>query len=289
MERFDPKTVKFPYPEDTGSHYLLVKKNDGTVFDKNYPYIDHSKKFKRKQKWFRFLLRVVAHPVLTVRMGLKIKGKENLKKHKEVLDKGVVSVCNHVHMWDYMAMTKALWPRKPYVLSWAADISGENGKMIRMSGGIPIPENDIRATAMYVKAVRDMLEDGGWLQVYSEGSMWEYYGQVRPFKRGAAYFALKADKPILPMGYSFRKPGWIRRKIFHQIALLTLTIGEPIYRNKDLPLEEQEEDLTRRSHEAVCRLCGIDPKENLYPPIYDDSKRIDYYATEYGAGYKGSW
>jgi hypothetical protein len=46
--------------------------------------------------------------------------------------------------------------------------------------------------------------------------------------------------------------------------------------------------MTIRCHEAVCRLAGIEPGENIYPPLYDQSKRIDYYATEYGVGYKGS-
>lgn len=289
MERFDPKTIKFPYPEDTGTHYLKVKKNDGTVFDEHYPFIDASKKFKRKQWWLRLGLHLLAHPLMGIRTGLRIKGKENLKKHKDVLDKGAVSISNHIHMWDYIGISKALWPRKTNVLSWAPDISGENGKMIRLVGGIPIPEDDFRATAAYMKAVRNLLKEGGWLHIYAEGSMWEYYGQIRPFKRGAAYFAIKEDKPILPMAYSFRKPGWIRRKIFKQIALLTLNIGEPIYANKTLPEREQEKDLLIRAHEAVCRLADIDPKKNLYPPIYDNSRRIDYYTKEYGVGYKGSW
>ena len=46
---YDPKTDKYPYPEQTDQHYLKVKKNDGTVFDKDYPYVDNSKPFKRKQ------------------------------------------------------------------------------------------------------------------------------------------------------------------------------------------------------------------------------------------------
>ena len=31
---FDPMTKKYPYPEDTGAHYLVVKKDDGTVFER---------------------------------------------------------------------------------------------------------------------------------------------------------------------------------------------------------------------------------------------------------------
>ena len=116
--------------------------------------------------------------------------------------------------------------------------------------------------------------------------MWEYYAQIRPFKRGTAYLAIKFDKPILPMAFSYRKPNWIRRKIFKQIACFTLTIGEPIFRQEFLSTKEQEIDLTTRCHKEICKLAGID--NNLYEPIFDNSKRIDYYTNKYGIGYKGS-
>jgi hypothetical protein len=65
--------------------------------------------------------------------------------------------------------------------------------------------------------------------------------------------------------------------VFKQIALFTLHIGEPIYKDESLPKKEQMDDLTRRSHEAVCKLAGIDPIDNIYPPIYNDSKKVNYY------------
>ena len=286
---YDPKTCKYPYPEDTGSHYLKVKKDDGTVFDRDYPYVDLSKSFLRKKKLIRVLLRILVFPMSRIRLGLRVRGRENLKKYRDVISRGIISCSNHVHMWDYISIMNAVKPHQPYVLSWAPDIRGENGKLIRLTGGIPIPEGNMRATAAYVNAVRKLLESGGWLQVYAEGSMWEYYAPIRPFKRGAAFFACRYDKPILPMAYSYREPGWIRKHIFRQIALLTLSIGEPLYKDDSLPKAEQEEDLVRRSHAAVCRLAGISPDENIYPPVYEDSKRIDYYTTEYGIGYRGSW
>ena len=288
-EFYDPQTNQYPYPLDTDKHYLVVKKNKGIVFDKNYPYIDKSKSFRFKFKFVRILLRLIVFPLVKIRLGHKVIGKENLKEYKDVIKNGVISVCNHVHMWDYLGILRAIKPIKPYILSWAPNINGENSFAIRMVGGIPIPEDDFHATVAYTKAIKNMLNDGGWLHVYSEGSMWEYYRPIRPFKRGAAYFATKFDKPILPLAYTYREPGWIRKKIFKQKALFTLHIGKPIYANKELPLSEQELDLTRRSHEEVCKLAGIDPEKNIYPPIFDNSKRVDYYTTEYGIGYKGSW
>lgn len=284
---FDPKTNKFPYPKDTSKHYLIVKKNDGTVFDRNYPYVDRSRRFRFTSALTRAVLVTIVFPLTRIRLGLKVEGRENLKKHREEIKKGVISVSNHVHMWDYLGIMCAIRPIRPKVISWAPNISGENGKMIRNVGGIPIPDGDLRAMACFLKAVKEYL-DGGWLHIYAEGSMWEYYRPIRPFKRGAANMACRFDKPVIPLAFTYREPGFIRKKIFRQIAKFTLHIGEPIRRDESLPRDEQELGLLTRCHDAVCRLAGIDPAENIYEPVYNDSERVDYYTDTYGVGYKGS-
>ena len=161
----------------------------------------------------------------------------------------------------------------PYLLSWDKNVNGDSGPLVRFVGGIPIPLNDNEATIAFTKSLKKLLDDGNFLQIYSEGSMWEYYAPIRPFKRGAASIAIKNDKPILPMAFTYRKPGWIRRKIFHQMALFTLHIGKPLLANKELEKSAQIDDLTIRAHEFVCVLAG--QEQSIYPAIYNNSKRID--------------
>ena len=285
---FDPKTNRYPYPEQTDQHYLEIHKNRGLVFDASYPYVDKSGWFRFRQGVVRFLLNLIVFPMAKIRLGLKVEGRENLKKYKDVLDNGVVTVSNHVHMWDYISVMKALRPHRTNLLVWAPNVNGENGTIVRLVGGIPIPENDVAAQKAHLKALKALLNDHGWIHVYAEGSMWEYYAPIRPFKRGAAFIAVSNDKPVLPMGFSYREPGKIRKKIFHQTALFTLRIGEPLYPDKTLKLKDREKDLTIRVHRAVCALAGIDPDENIYEPVFNDSKRIDYYTDTYGVGYRGS-
>ena len=79
------------------------------------------------------------------------------------------------------------------------------------------------------------------------------------------------------MAFSYRPPSKLRKKLFKQEACLTLNIGKPIYKNDNLDYSLQKDDLTKRIHEEVCRLAGINPIENIYPPIYNDNERIDYY------------
>ena len=278
---YDPKTNKYPYPVDTDKHYLVVKKDNGLVFDKNYPYID-------KSFWFNFMRRVIyavifiiVFPLTHIRLGLKIYGKNNLKKNKKLLKGGAIIMANHVHMWDYLSVMNAVKPRRPYLFVWDKNIKGEMSFVIRMVGGVPIPENDIEGSKAFTDAICNALNEGHLVHIYGEGSMWEYYRPIRPFKTGAAYYAIKTNKPIIPMAFSYRKPGWIRSKIFHQIALFNLHIGEPI-----LPEGNSPEELTKKVHEEICHLAGI--QNNLYNAIYHHDKRIDYYTSEYGIGYKGS-
>ena len=272
---FDPKTTKYPYPEITDKHYITVRKNNGLLFDENYPYVDKSKPFLLRKALVRILLYILVFPVMRIRMGLKIKGRDKIKKYRDLLDQGVISCSNHVHFWDYIAVMCAVRPYKPYVIVWSKNIRGENGTISRLTGGIPFPDDNIHGAAAFNRAVKNLL-NGGWLHIYAEGSMWEYYRPIRPFKTGAASFAVSCGKPIVPIAFSYRKPGFIRRKIFRQIALFTLTIGDPIYADSSLPKKDAEADLTKRVHDEVCRLSGIDPEDNVYPPIFDNSKKIEY-------------
>ncbi len=271
---YNPK-ANFPYPERTDGHYLKIKKDDGTVFDKDYPYVDKSKKFKFKRNLVRLGLYVIVFPFSYLRMGLRIRGKKNLRKNKELLKHGALSISNHVNMWDYIAVMNAIKPFKPYVLVWDKNVSGESGPLVRLVGGIPIPEHDMKATMAYMDAVNDLLDHGGWLHMYPEGSMWEYYRYIRPFKKGIAHLARMTHKPIIPLAFSYRKASWLRRTLFKQPAVFNLCIGEPIFINEDLSPAEQEIDLLNRCHEEVAFLAGLSEEENLYEPIFNNDKRID--------------
>ena len=272
---YDPHSTKYNYPEFTDGHYLEVKKDNGMVFDENYPYIDRSAGFKFKQWWTRLLLNIIVFPMCPAYMGLRIKNRKNLKKYKDQLKGGAITVSNHIHMWDYIAIMKAIRHRKPHVIVWAPNVRGKDGPLVRMVGGVPIPDGDLAGKVAFNKAIDDSIERGEFLQVYAEGSMWECYPYIRPFKLGAASLACRHNKPILPIGFSFRKPSWIRKNIFKQEVAVTLTMGEPIFPDENLGEQERRIDLTTRVHNAVCLLAGIEPKENPYPPIFDHSKRAD--------------
>lgn len=273
---YDPKPTKYPFPDITDRHYLVVKKNDGAVFDKDYPFIDDSRSYRFKAALMRVLVQTVARPITYIALGLKVKGKDNLKKHKGELSKGVISVANHIHLWDYIVEMLSFWRRKTRILVWDKNMRGENKKLIRYNGGIPVPVGDIKAQAAMSNTVLGYIKDGGWLHIAAEGSMWEYYMPIRPFKTGAANFAVKADVPILPCAFSYREAKGLFKLIYRE-GMITFNIGEPLFPDKSLPRHEAVIDLTKRAHEACCRLAGIDPSENIYPPVFENNRRVDYY------------
>ena len=290
LSMFDPKTNKFPYPLDTSEHYLKIVDKKQIVFDENYPYVNKSFGFRFLRALSRIPLVLIVFPMQRIRMGFRIKGKDILKKNKELLKNGVISVSNHVHMWDYLGIMNLVKPRKPKMLVWDKNVTGPSGGAVRIVGGIPIPVNNMRGFAKMCRETFDFVQNGGWLHIYAEGSMWEYYSPIRPFKDGLAYFAYKTDRPVIPMAYSYRPVGWFRKKIFHQIAKFTLNVGEPLFIDKSLPKDEAIKKLTIEAHEVCSKLAGYEKGENIYEPLYnkETSKRIDYYTTEYGVGYKGS-
>ncbi len=271
---YDPKTNKYPYPADTNAHYLVIKKNRGISFDKSYDFIDNSKSFKFKRFFVRLLLRLIVFPFTRINMGLKIYGKENLKKNKELIKNGVLSCSNHIHMWDYIAIMKAIKPIRPYTLVWDKNVNGENGSLVRLVGGIPIP-NNIPGKIKFNRTINDLLNNRNWIHIYAEGSMWEYYRPIRPFDRGIASISVRLDKPVIPMAFSYRKPNWFRKNILRQIACITLNIGEPMSKNSNLDKDKQVDDLVIRLHKEVCKLAYFKDNENIYEPIYKNSKRID--------------
>ena len=270
---FDPHSTKYTYPEYTDQHYLKVNDIHPYVFDENYPYFDRSKSFRFKQFWARLLLNVIVFPMCRPYMGLIIKNRKNLKRYKKELKDGAITVSNHIHMWDYIAIMKAIRHRKPHVLVWAPNVRGKDGPLVRLVGGVPIPDGNLEGKVICNKAIEDSLNRGEWLQIYAEGSMWECYPYIRPFHVGAASLACRLNKPILPIGFSFRKPSWIRKHIFKQEVAVTLTVGEPLFKDDSLSETAQRIELTERVHQAVCHLAGVD--NNPYEPVFNNTKRLD--------------
>ena len=258
--------LDYKYPERTDEHMITVKKRREVVLDENYPYL-------QKGFWFGCLrgiywlgVNAIIFPLLRITHGLKIYGKENLKKHKAELKGGAITVSNHVFMWDYLCVLKAIRPHLPFFPAWKTNLEGPNAALIRMSGGMPIPTDSMKAMVKFSRAMDEVLESGKWLHVYPEGSLWFYYPDIRPLKKAVFQYAVKYQKPLIPITMSFRPRKGIM-KLLGRKPLVDLHIGEPLYVDTTLSKREAERKLHAETYHIMQVMNGINPEDPTYKTI----------------------
>ncbi|MCL2375125.1 MAG: 1-acyl-sn-glycerol-3-phosphate acyltransferase [Firmicutes bacterium] len=258
---------KYDYPLRYDEHMITVKiLRPPLVLDANFPYVNRS---FRRRLWqfftYAIVLFFIAFPLSLLRMGLRIKGRKNLKKNKELLKNGAVSICNHVHWWDGIAVAKAI-RRRMWIPGWAGNFQGKNAGKLKGIGTIPIPES-YGGKKAFSKALDGLAEEGAWIHYYPEGSLWFYYDAIRPFKTGAFRLAVKHNKPIVPMCFTYRPLRGLHKLFRRGGVSVTLHVGEPTMPDLSLPYTDAIEDLLTRSREKMHQMSGF-------------HKRIDQSATE---------
>lgn len=251
---------------------ITVKKLREVNLDENYPYLQKSAGFKVKRVCYWMIVNAIVFPLCRITHGLKVYGRKNLKKHKKALKNGGISISNHVFMWDYLCVLRAIRPRLAYFPAWKTNLEGPNGGAIRFSGGIPIPTGNIKAMRCFNRAMEEVLEKGKWMHVYPEGSMWFYYPDIRPLKKAVFKYAVKYNKPVLPITMSFR-PRRGPSKLFSKTPFVDMHIGEPLYADNTLSPKEAERKLHEEAYHIMQVMNGINPGD----PTYGIDQNIDNY------------
>ena len=263
--------LNYDYPSRSDSHMITVERKRELAFGTEYPYLDKSKRYKALRGVYWILLTLIVFPLMRLTHGLRIYGKKNLKKHKKALKNGAITVSNHVFYWDYLAVLKAIRPHLAYFPAWKDNFEGPCGKLVRLSGGIPVP-TDIHQMRPFNEAIEDVLESGKYLHFFPEGSMWLFYPDIRPLKKAAFAYAVKHQKPIIPISMSFRPRRGIM-KLFSKKPFVDLHIGEPLFPSTSAPAKEEELRLQREAYHIMQVMNGID--ENS--PTYNTNQKISEY------------
>lgn len=264
--------LDFKYPERSDEHMITVKHLRDTHFDENYQYLPKGFWHKVSRGILWVTLNVLAFPVCTIRYGLKIYGRDKLKKYKKEFKDGAITVCNHVLMWDYLCVLKAIRPHLQYHPGWKTNFEGPNGPLIRWVGGIPIPTDNRHAMGKFQQAIGDVLKSGTWLHFFPEGSMWFYYPDIRPLKKAVFKYAVRYDKPVIPMSISFRPRKGIA-KLFGKRPFADLHVGDPIFPDKNLSAADAIDKMHAEAYHVMQVMNGINPGD----PTYNVDQRIENY------------
>ena len=264
--------LNLQYPERSDEHMITVKHLRDTHFDEHYQYLEKGFFHKVKRSVLWIVLNLFAFPVVTIIYGLKIHGREKLKANKELFKDGAITICNHVLFLDYVCVLKAIRPKLQYHPGWKTNFEGPNAGFIRWVGGIPIPTDNIRAMVKFQKAIDEVLTNKNWLHFFPEGSMWYYYPDIRPLKPAVFKFAVKHNKPVIPLTLSYRPRTGIW-KLFSKKPFVDLNIGDPILPDTSLDMNDAIDKLHKEAYHVMQVMSGINPGD----PTYNEDQNIDNY------------
>ncbi|MDL2228737.1 1-acyl-sn-glycerol-3-phosphate acyltransferase [Treponema sp. OttesenSCG-928-L16] len=250
------------YPDNPDEHIGELEKVHDIVVDENYPFLDKSPKF-------RFMSFLVYLGIFTLvfflnklRFGLKIEGRDIIRKNRRAFKNGAMTVSNHVLRWDLLCVLQAVRYRRLYFPAWKENLSGKDNFWIRHAGGIPVP-TDIHVIRKFNEAFDELHARKKWFHVFPESSNWPYFQPIRPFKKGVFTMAYRYNIPLIPMAFSYRKRAGLFALFNKTYPLITLRIGEPIYPDMKLSRKEAVVLLREECHKRIVELAGI--KNNPYP------------------------
>lgn len=172
------------------------------------------------------------------------------------LESGAVVTCNHFHAFDsfaiHMAYEKAgVGKRKFYRVIKEANYTsfpGFYGFLMRNCNTLPLSSNKT-TMKKFLKAVNKLLQEGHFVLVYPEQSMWWNYRKPKPLKKGAFLFAAAAEVPVLPCFITMQDTEVMDGDGF-PVQEYTIHVGEPVYPDKNKTKAENVEMMRRKNYEV---------------------------------------
>ena len=195
------------------------------------------------------LQRALLSPVLRAELSISVHGAEVLDR----LGGPAVLVANHSSHLDAPVILQALGPRRRRRVAVAAaadyffDVWWRSAPSGLVIGTFPLD----RRGGPGASAPSRLLADGWSLVIFAEGGR-SYTGEMRPFKKGAAYLALEAGVPVVPIALRGTFDAMPPRRNWPAKGRppVSVTFGEPLHGQPG----ERAGDLTPRIEEAVAKL-----------------------------------
>ena len=153
-----------------------------------------------------------------------------------------VVVANHLGWVDWVSLL-LMFPVEPRI-HFLGDPEGLVERpvewfLVRVTGGyVPVDHSHHGDTTLYHHVDR-CLALGGAVAIFPEGSYGRAEGELLPFHKGFAHFAIKAGAPVVPVGLAGTREIWLRKAI-------EMRIGEAID-----PAGQTPESLTALAEQRV--------------------------------------
>ena len=255
--------MDYVYPAQSDQHMIDVRHLRDVDLNEDYPYLQKSWGYKLRRAGLWLLCNGFIFFLLRITHGLRIHGKKNLKAYKKEMKDGVITVSNHVFMWDFLCVMKVMRPRLGFFPAWKINLEGSNGPLIRLAGGIPIPTGNLKCMKKFKGAMAEVFEKKRWMHFYPEGSLWFFYPDIRPLKKAVFHYAVQYDRPVIPLVFTFRPRKNITR-LFTRKPLVDLIVGEPMRHDPTLSRAAATADLQARVYHVMQGMAGVHPGDPTY-------------------------
>jgi 1-acyl-sn-glycerol-3-phosphate acyltransferase len=171
------------------------------------------------QRWFRhWFSRTVSAVVMKTWFKVKVVNPERFQM-------GPALYCfNHLSWMDTLLLL-ATFPSQPRLYMYGpkqADIGAGGRNRFMWWTGIPVPFSPLKDDILTsVRRAQAVFDSGGVLAIAPEGAIHIHEGDLLPFEEGAAYLALRAGVPIVPVAIT--GTSWARFR-----GQVLVRLGEPI-------------------------------------------------------------
>lgn len=188
------------------------------TYKRGGPLIDTQPLFLAASNAVTFFVEIIGWPLMKAVYGFRIRGRSNFHAAS---GGPVVFVSNHAVPLDPLLHDLALFPKPTYfTLLEETVLTPVLGTLVRLLGGIPIPPDPGRLGDVEA-AVGTALEVRGRVHFYPEGECFLLNQDIRPFKAGAFYYAIRFGAKIVPIVTVLKRRGGRVRAEAHILPALS--------------------------------------------------------------------
>lgn len=217
-----------------------------------------------RKKWYNKIKRNIANffahkyiEKLIKKKQLNIKqivGLENLQS----VEGGAVITCNHFSPLDNFCVQKVFEKvQKKGQRIWKIIREGNYTNppcmkfFFRNCNTFPLSSN-VSTMKKFLTAVNYVLNNGDYILIYPEESMWLDYKKPKPLKDGAYNFAVKNNVPVVPIFITFEQNA-------QGLTEYTINISKPIYKDDSKTKAENIKEMKNTNYQN-----WVDIYENAY-------------------------
>jgi len=187
------------------------------------------------------IIRLFGVPILRLLFAFDVERRENIPRSGNY-----IVIANHLNWLDEFTLL-ILFPVEPHLHFLADPTILVTRKLqwwlVRTAGGyVPVVRERHGDSTLY-RHVDRCLELGGAVAIFPEGNYGPREGELLPFHKGFAHFAIKAGVPVIPVLLSGTKDLWLRKRIKVVIGPALPAAGQDPAALTDLAFERMREVL----------------------------------------------